>query len=150
VLTSIPTWLPITILVIALLGLADASYLAIEHFKGEVPNCSIIEGCDVVTTSKYSVIFGVPVALLGAMYYFVMATLMLFWIDQRKNNVLRLASYFSFAGLGASFYFVYIQLFILNAICLYCMGSAVSSTLIFIFSMLVLKKLSHGQPKNQP
>jgi len=133
-----------------LLGLADASYLTIEHLRGGVPNCSIIEGCDVVTTSEYSEIFGIPVALLGALYYLTMSGLMLFWLDKRKNSTLRIASYLSIAGLGASIYFVYIQLFVLQAICLYCMGSALSSTLIFILSMLVLKKNSHGQPTPQP
>jgi uncharacterized membrane protein len=141
VLTNIPKWLPISILIIAIIGIGDAGYLLFEHLTGGVPNCTILEGCEVVTTSVYSEVFGIPVALFGVTYYISMAALMVLWFDKKNVIALKLAGYFSWAGIVASAWFVYLQLVILKAICIYCMGSAISSTLIFILAQTLLKKL---------
>lgn len=141
VLTNIPKWLPISILIVAIIGIGDAGYLLFEHLSGGTPNCSLIEGCGVVTTSKYSEIFGIPVALPGVAYYITMSALMVFWFDRKKEIALKLAGYFSWAGLVASAWFVYLQLVVLKAICIYCMGSAISSTIIFILAQILLKRL---------
>lgn len=138
---NIPRWIPAVLLIIALIGFGDSSYLAFEHITGGTPNCSIVEGCEVVTTSVYSELFGIPVALLGAFYYLTIAALMVAWFDKKKEIVLKLAGWFSWAGLAASAWFVYVQLGILKAICIYCMGSAASSTLIFILGMILLSKM---------
>jgi uncharacterized membrane protein len=130
----------IAFIVIAGLGFMDSSYLAIEHFLGSVPPCSIVEGCEVVTTSAYSVIGPIPVALLGSLYYLAVIVLSLFAIDRRSMVALRLASKITWVGLLASAYFVFIQLFVLHAICIYCMGSALGSTILFILGMIVLKR----------
>lgn len=93
-----------------------------------------------VTTSAYAEIFGIPVAVLGTLYYFSVAGLMIAWFDRKNTLLLKLVSLYSIAGLLASAWFVYLQFFVLKAICIYCMGSAITSTLIFIFGMIVLYK----------
>lgn len=135
-----PKWLPVAILIFSFVGLADAGYLAFEHFHGSTPNCSILEGCDTVTTSEYSYILGIPVSYMGTFYYFSMTVLMVAWLDRRKAAILRLASWYSVTGFLFSAWFVYVQLGILDAICIYCMGSAATSTIIFILGMLMLHK----------
>ncbi|MDP3881076.1 MAG: vitamin K epoxide reductase family protein [bacterium] len=130
----------IAFIVIATIGFIDASYLTIVHFLGQAPECSILEGCDVVTSSKYSTIGPIPVALLGALYYLTVAIASIFALDRRSVAATRLVSNLTWLGLLASIYFVYLQLFVLKSICIYCMGSALGSTVLFILGMILLKR----------
>lgn len=128
----------IALAIIALIGLLDSTYLAIKHYQGAPVICSVIEGCDKVTGSQYATIGSVPVALLGVIYYFgilSLALLSLILINERYLKILALVAPFGFA---ASLWFVYLQIFVIKAICLYCMISAVTSTLIFFLSVYFL------------
>lgn len=121
---------------LSLIGLADASYLTYDHYTGTSVVCNIFDDCNLVTTSEYSEIFGISVALFGALYYLsVLISALLFTIlkqDTFKNRILKILYTISPLGFLASLWFVYLQLFVIKAICLYCMISATTSTLIFI------------------
>ena len=133
----IPNKVLVTILlIVSFIGFLDASYLAIMHFQGVPPNCSVLEGCAQVTTSKYAVMAGIPVALLGALYYLTIFLLVIFYLETKKRAVLRLVSYLTIIGFLASGYFVYLQLFVISYICIYCMVSAITSTTLFVAGML--------------
>lgn len=125
------------LLFFSIVGFLDATYLTIEHYRKVVPPCSVVSGCVTVLTSEYSTIGPVPVALLGSLYYGSVLFLTLLFIDSKKAAVAALLKKYSWAGLGASAYFVYLQLFVMHTICLYCMGSAASSTLLFVSAWLV-------------
>jgi len=127
------------LLAFAPLGFLDASYLTIEHFLNRVPPCSLVHGCELVTTSSYSLIFGIPTALLGALYYLAIILALVYYLDTKQTNILRVAAAATAIGFLFSLYLVYLQLFVLNAICLYCMISALSSTILFILGMVVLR-----------
>jgi len=135
----------ILFLVIALIGFGDATYLTVKHFQGGSIICGTSGGCDIVTTSEYAKILGVPVAPLGMVYYLSVIVLSVLYLDKRKKTSLKLLSKFTVVGLLASSYFVYLQLFVIGEICYYCMGSAASSTLLFLIGMVFLKK--HGRQK---
>ena len=126
-------------LLVSLLGFLDASYLTIEHYRGVVPPCAIVDGCETVTTSAYSVLFGIPVALLGAVYYLLITVLSVLYIDTTKELALKTLSRLTILGLLASAYFIYIQGFVLHAWCIYCLGSATTSTLLFIIGRLFMR-----------
>ncbi len=134
----------------AILGFFDAAWLTVAHYlKVPIP-CGIVQGCDIVTTSAYSEIVGVPVALLGALYYLAIIVLTIIALEKQRPALLRLISYFTWSGLIASAYFVFIQLFILKAICLWCIGSAVTSTALFVLGLFVIKLLNaDSQPHSQ-
>lgn len=123
------------ILFLILAGIFDTLYLSYEHLINFVPPCpthSILGSfvdCGKVLSSQYAAVFGVPVAYLGLLYY-----LFLFIFLVRKVN-LNFLFVLSFFALMASGYFVYLQLFVLHAICLYCMASAIINLLIF-FTLL--------------
>ncbi len=141
--THIPKWITYALVTCAALGLIDALYLTISHYQNSVPTC-LIGSCEIVLTSQYSLLFGVPVALLGALYYFVMLALLVIRIES-KNAVLRervfaYALWTSIVGFLASCYFFIIQASVLHAFCQYCLGSATTSTLLFVISMYVLGK----------
>ena len=133
-----------TIVLIAFAGLADAGYLTVTHLLQISPPCSLSGGCDVVTKSSYSEVFGIPVALLGSLYYLTVLLLSILTIDTKHTKWIRLALILTPFGFFASLYFVYLQLFVIDAICQYCMGSAVTSTLLFAFA-LTKKRLLFDQ-----
>src|SRR3989344_9051477 len=87
---ALSNWLPIAILIISAIGFADATYLTTQHFLGSPVACSILKGCEQVTTSPYSVIFGIPIALLGSLYYLTILILAVIYLDSRKINFLNL------------------------------------------------------------
>ena len=134
-------WLPITMLVVSLLGFADATYLTVTHVTGTTVPCGITHGCDVVTTSVYSEILGVPVALLGALFYLAVFGLLFVAIDKANAKLLLLAGRMTLAGFLFSLWFLFVQAFLLRAFCQWCIGSAISSTLLFIFGFIVLPRV---------
>ena len=141
-LGSLPRWLVAVFVVLAMIGFADAGYLTLEHFSDKVPlPCSLAGGgCEQVTTSEYSTVFGIPVALGGALYYlYVLALSVLAWWRRRSDWLLWVIPA-TVVGLLASLWFIYLQLFVINAICVYCMGSATTSTLLFLSAMFVVEK----------
>lgn len=136
----LPKWLIWSFIIISFLGFLDASYLTIAHYTGLALRCSVFTGCEQVTTSPYSVIFGVPLALLGMFYYLTMLLLTFFYFDSKKESLPKLIAWLSCAGFLATIWFVYLQLFVIKAICEYCMISATTSTLLFILGLIILKK----------
>lgn len=133
-----PKWLVWSMIGIAFLGFADATYLTNEHYFSIPLPCTIFHGCETVLTSPYSVIFGIPVALLGVLYYLTVFILLVCAIDMQKKICARLAMVCTPLGFLASLYFVYLQIFVIKALCLYCMVSATTSTILFILGMIGL------------
>jgi len=123
----------------ALIGFIDAAYLTFEHFLGRVPPCSILHGCEKVTTSPYAEVFGIPLALFGAIYYFTLLVLIIAHFDLRKQIILKLAALITPVGFLSSLYFIYLQLFVIKAICLYCMISAAASITLFVLGIIILR-----------
>lgn len=138
---AIPTKLIIVGLIVALLGFADAMYLTIEHYLGAIPPCSI-GGCEKVLTSEYSTVFGVPVALGGVIYYLIMLVGVFGYIESKNEKLLRWTLLFTVFGFVSSLYFFYIQAFVLKAFCLYCLGSTITSTLLFVLAIYIFSKYS--------
>ena len=153
-LKKIPKWLIWTITGIAFIGLMDATYLTAEHYSGVGINCVIFTGCDQVANSEYSILFGIPVALYGVAYYFGILFVSLLYIDLSRDHIHPIASkiirttkilnpkllpIYTLVGFVMSLRFVYLQIAVIQAVCTYCMVSVLTSTLLFIFGMIVLK-----------
>lgn len=136
---KLPKWIIIALITIALLGFADATYLVAEHYVNAIPPCSI-GSCELVLTSSYSTVLGLPVSLPGSIYYLALLILFIVYLDTKKEISLRTALLLSPLGFIVSLYFFIIQAFVLHAFCLYCLGSAITSTLIFLISLYTLIK----------
>lgn len=136
----LPKWLIFAFIIVSFIGFLDASYLTIAHYTGLELRCSIFNGCQKVTTSEYSTVFGFPVALLGVFYYLSILLLSLFYFDTKKKKILKYIMPLTAMGILASAWFVYVQIFALKSICQYCMISAGTSTLLFIFGFITYKK----------
>lgn len=141
-LKAVPNSLAIIFLLIALIGFADASYLTVEHFQGRIPPCSITKGCDKVLTSTYAELFGVPTSLAGAIYYFLILAGIFAYIESKNTQILKWTLFFTTAGFGFSLWFVYLQVFQIHSYCAYCLGSALTSTILFAMALVVFSKYS--------
>lgn len=128
--------LPFIILVIAFIGFLDASYLTANHWTHTAPPCFITTGCETVTTSSYSMIFGVPVALLGVFYYLTATVLTVAYLDKRNVLFKKIFLVASMVAFAFTLWFIYVQLAILNAVCIYCMVSATTSTVLLILALI--------------
>lgn len=135
----LPNWFIWGFVIVSFIGFIDASYLTISHYTGSSLNCSLLQGCDIVTTSKYSQIFGIPVALMGMFYYFSVLIASLIYVDTKNSKVFKFIQPLTVLGLLGSLYFVYLQLFVIHAICQYCMLSALTSTTLFILGLFYYK-----------
>lgn len=123
---------------LSFLGFLDASYLTASHYSGAPVICSVFDGCEKVTASVYSTFGNVPVALMGMAYYFTLLFAVAWFLSTRDKKSIVFASGLTAAGFFASLWFVYLQLFVIKAICLYCMISATTSTLLFILGVYYL------------
>ena len=119
-----PGWVPITSTIICAIALADAAYLTYIHYANPTGlHCSTsgFVNCTAVTTSIYSHPFGVPVAVAGLAWSFVMLLLCSprgWRASSRWVSPVRLAG--SVAGVGMVMYLVYVELFSLGHLCEYC------------------------------
>jgi uncharacterized membrane protein len=114
--------------VLAVVGLGVAAYLTYIHYEGIKPVCGLGGNCEKVQTSEWSKLAGVPVALLGLIgYVAILATLLV-----EREEALIAGALFSLAGFGFSAYLTYRELFSIDAICPWCVASAVIMALLAI------------------
>ena len=138
-LKTVPKWLIWGFVILSFIGFLDATYLTAKHYLGIPINCSLFEGCEKVTSSQYATIFDIPVSLAGAGYYLLIFVLMIAYLDTKKERILYFISRLALLGFIASLWFLYLQLFVIKAICLYCMISFTTSTLLFILGLILLQ-----------
>ena len=113
-------------IVVAVIGLGIATYLTIVHYTGGVSVCAIAHGCETVQKSDYSKLAGVPVALLGMLGYVgILAALIR--DDERSREV---AAFISILGFGFSAWLTYTEVALINAICVWCVASAICMTIL--------------------
>ena len=118
---------------ITLLGVAVAGYLTYIHYAGIQPLCGKNGGsCEIVQTSEYSKLAGVPVALIGLIgYVAILASLLV-----PENETSRLATVaFTVVGFGFSAYLTYRELFSIHHICEWCVSSAVLVTVLMCLAI---------------
>jgi uncharacterized membrane protein len=132
---------------LALIGLFVALYLTMYKtgMIGEI-SCSV-GSCETVNTSRWSTFLGLPVAAWGLGFYVVALAVALVgtsdrWADERAPAVALVA----LSGWGVLFsgWLTYLELFVIHAICMWCVISAIIVTLIFIASVLDLREHSKG------
>jgi uncharacterized membrane protein len=120
-------------------GLAIAGYLTYVHYAGISPVCEIAHGCEKVQTSRWSELAGVPVALVGLLGYAgILAALFV-----RGEPGLVAAAGQAVIGFGFSAYLTYREVFTIDAICIWCVASAV---LMAALAVLTVARLLRADP----
>jgi uncharacterized membrane protein len=128
-------WRPIAAFALSLIGFGISLYLTIDHFKGVAPYCSSkgFVDCLLVTTSKYSYIVGIPVSLLGLLFYTAMIGINFppLW-RVRAPWVAWARLGLAVSGVGFVLYLLAAELFLIKAICLWCTGVHVATFFLFV------------------
>jgi len=110
---------------ISLLGIAVATYVAITEFGGGTPVCIAGgHGCETVAHSRYAHLAGINIAAIGIFGYVLLLAAAGLGGDPGRTVGLVLA----LVGFGYSAYLTYLELFTINAICQWCVASAVLMT----------------------
>src|SRR3989339_12997 len=135
-LSKIDKWYVPLMMVLSFGGFIDATYLTISYFKGASLVCNFSTGCNQVTSSAYSTVFGLPVALLGLGFYVTVLVLTVAYFDWRKDWLPKIILGISTLAFGFSLWFVWVMIFVIKAFCQYCLVSAVLSTAIFGASVI--------------
>ena len=130
------------IALLALVGLFVALYLWLHALGFGGPIKCGTGGCETVQTSQYAVLFGVPVAFYGVVGYLAILIVALVALRpaallEPKWNQLLVA--LTTVGVLFTAYLTYLELFVIHAICRWCVGSAVVITAIWIVSLLSLR-----------
>jgi uncharacterized membrane protein len=132
-------------IILVVVGLAISGYLSYVKLA-EVPVVCVANSdtfnCEVVQNSAYSKIAGIPVAWLGFGTYAAMLILLL--LENRinflkQNGALVFFAITLFAWLY-SMYLVYLQVFVLKALCPWCLGHELTMTLLFLVTCLRLRR----------
>jgi len=117
--------------VLAALGVAVAGYLTWVHYGGELALCTGAGGCSAVQASRFATVAGLPVALLGLLLYLALLALALYRalrLDTGGQVALLALFGLALAGTLYSAYLTYLELFVIGAICPWCVASAVLVT----------------------
>ncbi|MBI1742342.1 vitamin K epoxide reductase family protein [Candidatus Acetothermia bacterium] len=142
--TSAHSRLPLTILFLALMGIAASAYLVYVHYSETAIICfGGNKGCETVQNSPYSEVVGIPVALIGLAGYIALAlmTFLRMKIEEPMKTWLVLAIFVSsLMGVLYSAYLTYLELFVIYAICQWCVASATLMMVIFILAAIDLSK----------
>jgi uncharacterized membrane protein len=130
-------WLPLISALVALAGLADAIYLTVHHYTAEPVPCGAAFDCEMVLTSPYAEIAGLPLAVFGAAAYFVAFALSLLTAfgDRRmwKFFGAQVTLMFLFSA-----WLVYVQAFLIGAFCQFCLISAGTTSALLVLYIVSL------------
>ncbi len=118
---------------LALAGIGVATYITVADAGGGAPQCLAGgHGCQAVADSSYSHVVGVNVAVFGIVGYVLLAL-----CAGIVGDVARIAGLgIALVGFGFSAYLTYLELFVIDAICQWCVASAVLMTLLLVVSAL--------------
>ncbi len=120
----------------ALIGLIDSIYLTALHYDTAIPLACPDKGiinCENVLTSQYALILGVPIAVLGLVFF--IAELLVIVVIKSKDAFIMLS------GIGLAFvvYFIYTE-YLIGNICLYCTLSHICTLALFILAIMQEKE----------
>jgi uncharacterized membrane protein len=129
---------------LACLGVLDAAYLLVYKLTNNNAMCLGNGGCHDVNFSSYSEIGGIPVSVFGIIAFLAIAGILL--MEQRlkiaeENGALAIFG-ISLGGVAFTAYLTWLEIYVIHAICPFCVASAVIITLIFILAIIRLIKQS--------
>jgi uncharacterized membrane protein len=119
--------------VAALIGIGIAGYISITEVGGGLPKCVVGGGggCETVAQSKYAQLAGVEVAYLGLAAYVALLAAALIRGDLGRLG----GALIALVGFGFSAYLTYLELFVIDAICQWCVASAVTMTVLLAINL---------------
>lgn len=131
-----------TTIILSLLGLFDSIYLYIYKLSKNNAMCLGSGDCATVNSSPYSMLYGIPVSVLGIIAYLVILILLFFELKEIffRENSNYIVFGISLIGVLFSTYLTYVEYFVIFAVCPFCVASAIIIVIIFIISIIRLIK----------
>jgi len=120
-------------------GIVVSGYLAYKRIAGGSLACTRWAECDVVNNSVYSKLFGIPISFIGLAAYLLLLALALaaLWTaGGTQRQILLLSLLLSLGGVGFSVYLTYIEIYLIEALCSWCVTSAIIITLLAILGVV--------------
>ena len=137
---TIDNWLYRISAVLVVIGLLVSIYMTIYKVTSNEALCLGSGDCSTVNASRYSEVYGIPIAIIGVAGYF--AILLVHWYERREKffekNGPMLIFGLALAGFLFTVYLIYIEFAILRAFCPFCLTSQAAMTIIFITSIIRL------------
>ena len=137
-------WLSITL---ASLGILVSIYMTIYKWTSNNAMCLGSGDCSTVNASPYSEVYGIPVALVGVLGYSSILGLLLLQDRAGKffeQNSTMAVFGLSLTGFAFTIYLIYLELFVIKALCPFCITSQITMTILFIITLIRLVR----QPVN--
>jgi len=132
--------------VLAMAGMGVAAYLAYSHYADQTIMCAGLSGCDAVENSEYSTLVGIPVGLLGTLFCAGLLALVLARVARLPltEEWAPLAA-FSMTLTGVAFmaYLTYIELFVVEDICIWCTSFAAIVTIAWLITIVDVLALTN-------
>lgn len=133
--TAAASKLPFLAAAVALIGLGDAVYLTIHSLTGEKVPCSLVAGCEMVLTSEYATIAGIPLAAFGALAYFVAFSLAILTAFGNSKTWFLFGIQVTLMAIF-SLWLLYLQAFVIGAFCQFCLLSALVTFTLFAIATI--------------
>ena len=130
----------IALITLAIIGLLVSIYMTIYKVTSNDSMCIGSKDCSVVNASRYSELYGIPVAVLGVAGY--AGLLALLWLERRpgffQQNGSMLFFGVSLTGFLFTLYLVFVEVALIKAYCPFCIASQAAMTVIFVLSVIRL------------
>lgn len=133
-------------LLLCLVGIGISGYLTYTRFAHTIIPCFDNSSCETVNSSKYALLLGIPVATLGLLAYIMLLVggiTRLVIVNRRNEEILvwrwrlDLALFLvSLIGIAFTVYLKAMEIFVIGAICIWCVGSAITISLLFILYLI--------------
>lgn len=135
-------WLYRTMIVLAVIGLLVATYMTIYKWTNNEAMCLGSGDCGTVNASRYADVNGIPVALIGVLGYAGILGMLFFEnrMDFLRQNGTLLTFGLALTGFLFTVWLIYAEIFLIKALCPFCVTSQTVMTIIFILSIIRLAR----------
>lgn len=130
------------IFVLSILGLIVTVFLAYEYAQTGPIVCPITgTGCDIVRKSQFSKLFNIDLPYYGLVFYSLVAALSV-WLTNHRHKLLNLfRALVIFSGVYFGTYLTFLEAFVIQAYCIWCLISFIVSIIIFVICLYDLKEV---------
>jgi uncharacterized membrane protein len=136
-------WWLMVLLVVA--GVGVSGYLSYAYLMNQSIVCGESQGCDLVAQSSYSRMFGIPIAVYGLLTYIVLLGLLTVRrrVGEAHEAYVPLAMFgIAIVGVLFSAYLTYLELYVILAVCKWCVAQALIMAVFLALSVIDIKSTS--------
>jgi uncharacterized membrane protein len=129
--------------VLALAGIGVSGYLAYKQVAGGSLACTRWADCDVVNNSPYATLFGVSLSFIGLAGYLALlgaSVAALLAARRTQRRILLLNFLMALGGFAFSVWLTYVEIYIIEALCVWCLASALIITLLAVVDGIALRQ----------